>query len=246
MTLGQQSAKFSLIFLESEYLGDLNAVQHGRQRECQREEDFAMHSRRRIDIGFLIAFGLELSCGCALAATPDFTVSAANTIMPSSGFGAIPVTLTSINGYVGSVTTNCNPTNPPIGAKLPICGGPTAPPIYALTANQTVTGSISLMPYGDRLPLPASTQHSDGRRLAQGLALAGALLFGLRTRLQVWRRLALTFFVLFVLVGLTGISACVGNGNSNGMTPGIYQYTVTAGDNNTGEFVTTNVLVTVP
>jgi hypothetical protein len=205
-----------------------------------------MHSNRLVVIGFLIPFGLGLSCACALAATPNFTISAANTIMPSSGFGSVPVTLTSINGYVGSVTTNCNPTNPPAGAKLPICGGPTAPPIFALTANQTVKGSITLMPYGDDLPFPASMLHRDGRRLAPGLALAGVVLFGLRIRPRDWYRLALTFFVLFVLVGLMGISACGGKGNSNGMTPGTYQYTVTAGDINTGEYVTTNVAVTVP
>jgi hypothetical protein len=214
--------------------------------KATRRKECAMRSRRLILIGSLLAFSSELFGAYARAATPSFSISATNTTMPSSGFGSIQVTLTSIDGYTGSISTNCNPLNPPPGARLPICGGPTSPPVYKLTPNQTVTGSITLMPYGDDLPLPASSLHRDGREFASGLALAGALLLGLRFRPPDWRSLALTFFVLCVLGSLAGISACGGNANSNGMTPGTYLYTVTAGDINTGEYVTTNVAVRVP
>jgi hypothetical protein len=201
-----------------------------------------MRSHRTLVIGSLLVFSFEFFGANPLAATPGFSISATNTTMPSSGFGSIPVTLTSIDGYAGSVTTNCNPLNPPAGARLPICGAPTAPPIYKLTANQSLAGSITLMPYGDDLPLPASMLRCDG----PALALAGVLLFGVRIRSRKWRRFAPTFFVLCVLGGLAGISGCGGSGNSNGMTPGTYQYTARAADINTGAYVTTNVAITVP
>ena len=98
------------------------------------------------------------------------------------------------------------------------------------------------MPYGDDLPLPASMLHRDG----PALELAGVLLIGLRIRPRNWRRFAPTFFVLCVMGGLAAICACGGSNNSNGMTPGTYQYTVTAVDINTGAHVNTNVAVTVP
>jgi hypothetical protein len=199
-----------------------------------------MRSLRLFLFWSLLVPSFELFGAYGLAATPAFSVSATNTAMPSSGFGSIPVELTAIDGYVGSITTNCNPLNPPAGARLPICGGPTAPRVYQLTANQTVTGSITLMPYGEVVPLPASMLHRGG----PPLALAGVLLFGLRIRPRNWRRHVPTFIALCVLGGLAGICAC--GGNSNGMTPGTYQYTVTAADINTGVFTTTNVTITVP
>jgi hypothetical protein len=44
-----------------------------------------------------------LGSGQAQSATPAFTISASNTTMPASGMGAIPFTLTSVNGFAGSV-----------------------------------------------------------------------------------------------------------------------------------------------
>jgi uncharacterized protein (TIGR03382 family) len=195
--------------------------------------------------GLISASTLGFSGLRGLAAAPGFTVSAANATMPSTGIGSIPITLTSIDGFTGSITASCNPASPPAGAKLPVCGGPTAPPIYTLTANGTVNGTITLMPYSDRfLPVAASVSHHPGPVPETGFALAGALLFGWLVRRRRFCRLMMISFAICTLGSATAITAC--GGSSNGMTPGTYAYTVTAGEINGTAYVTTTVNVTVP
>jgi hypothetical protein len=98
----------------------------------------------------LILFRSFLACisgfvgGRALAATPSFTILASNVTMPPSGAGSIPYTLTSVNGYSGTVMVHCDDYNAPEEAKLPICGGSVAPVIYTLTANQVLNESFAL------------------------------------------------------------------------------------------------------
>jgi len=111
-------------------------------------EDPAMQRYRLFAVlGFLFAFNLAYSDAPALAATPAFTFTASNVTMSStasSGVGSSSVTLTSVNGYTGTVGVNCNAPAPPTGTKVPICdfGGPAWQLIDPLTANQTVTGTI--------------------------------------------------------------------------------------------------------
>jgi len=88
------------------------------------------------------------------------------------------------------------------------------------------------------LPHPAS------HKLATGLALAGALLFGIGFRRSVQRWLVLTFLAVGALAGLVGISAC--GANDNVVTPGTYVYTVSAVDMTTSATVSTSINVTVP
>lgn len=83
-----------------------------------------------------------------------------------------------------------------------------------------------------------------GHGLAQGLALAGALLFGFGFRRRAARWLTLTLFAVGTLTGLAGISAC--GGNNSVVTPGTYAYTIMAKDLNTNASVTTSVNVIVP
>lgn len=180
------------------------------------------------------------------ASAQSFTIAATNVVMPLSGMGSSQFTLTSINGYTGTIVLNCQPTNPSAGAKLPICSGYTAP-AYQLEANATLQGSIEFFPYG--VPIPVSLPRHRGGPLshapAVGLVLAGALKFGLRARRRAWCSLAL---VLLGLAGLAGISAC-GGASSSVMTPGSYPYTVTAMEYNGTTFgtsVSTSILVTVP
>ena len=88
----------------------------------------------------MLAFGSELDIFPAHAASPSFTVSAMNTTMPSSGNGSIPVTLSSVDGYAGSIVLQCPNVNAGAGARVPTCGGG---PLraYNLAANQMIQTS---------------------------------------------------------------------------------------------------------
>ena len=193
-----------------------------------------------------LAFVVVFSGLNALAATSDFTVAATNVTMSSSsssGTGSATFTLTSVNGYTGSVNVNdCEPPTPLAGEKLPFCGGSVAHAPYTLAANQVVMGSLPL--YNSPVPVPASLLHRRGHGLATGLALAGALLSGLGLGCRGRRWITLTLLAFCALFALAGISAC-GN-NNNYVTPGTYTYTVTATDVATSATVTATFNVTVP
>ena len=197
----------------------------------------------------VVAVLLTVSSLPALAATPAFTIVATNVTMSSntsSGTGTTSFTLTSVNGYTGSVGVNCNAPNPPAGVTVPICdfGGPAYAP-YTLTANQTITGTIT---FANSLPAcnpcPVSLPRSRGHKLPATLALAGAILFAFGFRRRASRWLTLTLFALGSLAGLVGTSAC--GGNKTVVTPGTYAYTISAVDLTTFANVSTSVQVTVP
>jgi len=192
-------------------------------------------------LGSFLVFSSEFGGVSALAATPSFTVSASNVTMPTSGLGSIPITLTSVNGYTGTIIADCAATNPPAGAKLPACGFATTEPQYTLNANAVVAGHIDLMAYP--VPAPTSLLHSPGHGIVASMALASTLLLGLGFRRRAARWFALMLIAVGSLVGLAGIGAC--GGSSNTLTPGIWPYLVTATDT-TGASVSTTVSVTVP
>ncbi|MGO9339948.1 MAG: hypothetical protein ACLPY1_20810 [Terracidiphilus sp.] len=195
----------------------------------------------------ILAFSFVVSGSLALAATPDFTIAATNVTMSSntsSGTGSSTFTLTSVNGYTGSVKIGCNWPDPPAGVKVPYCGNgiPVVIQPYTLTANQVVTATIGF--YNAPVPIPVTQLRRRGQGLAPGLALAGALLagFGIRRRSARW--LTLTLLAVGALAGLAGIGAC--GGTSNFTTPGTYGYTITATDIKTNVSVTASIDVTVP
>ena len=185
-----------------------------------------MKLRGSLFFGLLLVFGSVLDSLPAYAATPGFTVSATDVTMPSSGDGSIPFTLTSVNGYVGTVVVQCPAVNAPTGARVPICGeGPLK--AYSLTADGAVTNTLALLPYGSPVPVAAS-----------------ALLFGFglwRKRKVRWPTLALVLMGSLVILG--GFLGC--GGGTPGMTPGTYAYTVTATDLKTNASVSTTANVTV-
>lgn len=200
-------------------------------------------------LGFLIAF--NLFCSDALAATPSFTFTATNVTISSassSGSGSSSFTLTSVNGYTGTVGIICSGPTPPAGVNVPVCsfGGPAYQAIEALTSNQAVTGTIVFLNSRPPCnPCPVSLPHRRATGLAPGLALAGALLLGFGIRRRTGRWLTLTLFALGTLTGLAGISAC-GGGNNNAVTPGTYVYTLSAADTQSLKSVTASINVTVP
>ena len=75
---------------------------------------------------------------CAsFAATPSFTIAAANVTMPSGGNDASSqFTLTSVNGYAGQVRVGCAYSGGMMGAKVPTCGI-YINPVFAWQPNST-------------------------------------------------------------------------------------------------------------
>ncbi|HXW92904.1 MAG TPA: hypothetical protein VEK33_20310 [Terriglobales bacterium] len=207
---------------------------------------------RSLLFGSFLAIISGLGSGHAQSATPSFTISASNATMPTSGPGAIPFTLTSVNGFAGTVSVSCGPANPPTGSILPQCnytGSAIATPPYTLTANGTVTGSLNLVAYIPPCssPCPVKLLRRPRHRGAVNLALAVPLLLGLGFRRRArWLRLAL--LVVGILAGLAGV-AC-GAGNRSTLTPGTFVYTVSAMHAGTSTSptlaVNTMVNVTVP
>lgn len=187
-----------------------------------------MRHLRFLLFGCTVVLGSILVSSPAHAAAPNFSISATSVTMPSSGSGSIPFTLTSVNGYVGSIVVQCSDVNAPTGAKIPYCGAGLLH-AYDLAANTVVKDNLTLAPYG--APIPAG--------LAGGALLLG---FGLRRRRKSrWATLALALVgTLFCLGGAVGCG-----GNPNGMTPGTYTYTVTASDIKTNLAVSTTANVTV-
>jgi hypothetical protein len=133
--------------------------------------------------------------------------------------------------------------------KLPICGvGPIAG--IAVTTGQSTAGTISVVPWGTPIPVSLhDTPASRSRAPASGLLLAGALLLGFTLRRKGRHWFSLILVAAGTLAIAAGLSAC--GTNSNGPTPGVYPYTVTATDEFSGptplgQAVSTTVMVLVP
>ncbi len=166
--------------------------------------------------------------------------------MPSSGTVSIPFTLTSVNGFTGSLAVSITPPTPPVGTKLPYLdiGGPVIG--YLLTANATVKASIGALlaipkPVPVKLNLPNRPAHGEAVRWE----LAGVLMLGLGS-LRKSARTTRLLLALCMLIALTGISAC---GGPPTLTPGTYTYTLTATEINPTLLslsATTTVNVTIP
>jgi hypothetical protein len=197
----------------------------------------------------LLAIVVVSSVPSALADTPSFTITATpvtKSSTTSSGQGSTTFTLSSVNGYAGTVDIYCGAQTLPAGVNVPICnfGGPAVVVIEALTANQVVTGSILFLNVHPPCnPCPVSLPRRGGHGLTAGLALAGALLFGLGFRRRAPRWLTLSLLAVGALSGLVGISARADN---SVVTPGTYAYSIKASDQNTNASVTTTINVTVP
>lgn len=165
--------------------------------------------------------------------------------MPSSGTATFPFTLTSVNGFAGSLVVSCVQPTVPAGVKLPYLEFP-GPVVQALVlaANGTTTGTVGML---SAVPVPIPVRWNlpshPGRGERAIWSLAGALLLGLGLR----RKRALATHLLLaagLFLGLTAISAC---GGQPTLTPGTYTYTLTATEvNNTTATANTTVSVTVP
>jgi hypothetical protein len=183
-------------------------------------------TRKRAILCLLFLYGL--ACGISGAqATPSFTLTASNTTMPLSGVGSIPYTLTSVNGFSGTIYIGCSPPTEPAGVTIPICevGGPVIE--YALNSNETLKESIGLLA-SEPVPTPA-----------------GALMLGFGLRRKRASHFARLCFAVSLLGGLTALGACAGGQKT--LTPGSYTYTLTANEGSSSSpLISAAVTVTVP
>jgi hypothetical protein len=211
-------------------------------------------SRLLVLLGLPLTFSLLYPGSPVLAAapaTPAFTIAATNVTMSSStstGTGSSSLTITSVNGYTGTIGIICGgPTYQP-GITVPACnfGGPAVIAIVPLTANQVATATIAFDNTLPCNPCPVSLPRRGGRGQAPALALAGALLLGFGIRRRAARWLTLTLLAAGTLAGLAAIGACGGSSSGRVVTPGTYAYTITARDMNANTSVSTTINLTVP
>jgi hypothetical protein len=183
-------------------------------------------------------------CG-AQTATPHFTIAASNVTMPSSGTGTIPFTLTSVDGFAGSVIVECADPTVAAGVQIPNCANVPVPAPIVLSAKGTATGSASL----NAIEYVNETKDAGGPKVRGdggpvSWAFAGGLLLALGFRRR--RRLSGVLLAVGMMVGLTAMSGCAGPAT---LTPGVYAYTLNAfetGVNNPVPGVSITVQVTVP
>lgn len=200
----------------------------------------------RIPLAFLgpALAALLFAAAPALAATP--TITATSFTWSSAGPNDTQISITNIPSD-GTIVIGCIYSGPATTAKLPICaGGPVVR--LTVTAGETYNGAIYFQPWGTPIPVNLRRAPRPANRLPLGgMALAGALLAGcsLRRRARSFARAIAAVAALFVLAGIT---AC--GGTANGMTPGVYQYTIssayTPGQTTLSELSTTNITVTIP
>jgi hypothetical protein len=161
-------------------------------------------------------------------ATYGLSASTLGTINAGS-FGSATITISSSNGYAGTVTLGCALTASPTGATvLPTCTASTAPIVLSATTTSG-TGAISI----STTTTTAASRHTGGV-LAGAFALGFLALFGIPARRRALRSLLGCLLLLAVLVG--GVASCgggggsssgTGGGGSTGVTVGTYTFTVT-------------------
>lgn len=190
----------------------------------------------------LVVAGL-LSVFCSIASGQTFAVIASSFTMPLSGNGSTTYTVSHIP-MTGTLSVVCAYSGPTTQARIPNCSyGPLR--VMSVTAGETVTGAITFFPYGVVVPA-LNPQGASGAANAFGLALAIPLLLGIGRWQPTWQRLAL---VAVAIAAVSWVSAC--GGSSSSMTPGTYQYTITADNESSpltplGVGVSTTISVSVP
>jgi len=189
--------------------------------------------------------------GVAQSSSPSFTLTTGNVTVSTSGTASIPFTLTSVNGYIGTIVINCVAPTVPAGVSIPDCivppnavncnptaDNPLPPNICNLKANQAFTSNFSLI--GNTTVVPAGFSASHNPALAIFFILA--LLSGLTLRRHSARRLTLPL----CLAALAALSCATGCGSApHGFTPGTYTYVVSATQSPVPLYLGANATVTI-
>jgi len=154
---------------------------------------------------------------------PIFTISASNVTMPASGMVALPFTLTSSDGFVGSVGILCVGPTVAAGVRAPYCEDYGPAHAYTLTANGTTPGSYEIVAIPPKL-VPAVSSMHEWRHGDAAWALAGVVMLGigLRKRTRRWARLLAMCGIGVVAMSLSGC------GGPPTLTPGTYVFTLNA------------------
>ena len=203
-----------------------------------------MGSGRFLFLAILLVFSIAICPSHLLASTPPFAVAATNVTMPASGNGQTSVTVSGIP-MTGTLGVSCTYSGPTTTARIPTC---TYGPLFVVPVNagDSWSETISFYPWGVAVP---AGMRKPARAPWAGLALGclAAVGFGLRRRSSAW--LATLLLGAVGLAGLAAITAC--SGGFNNMTPGSYQYTVTAaneasGSTPLGQATSTTITVIVP
>lgn len=190
---------------------------------------------RGIGLAAIICFSAHGASGVV-----PYAIAAANQTMPMSGNGSTSFSVTGIP-MTGTLSVVCAYSGPATSAKVPNCNsGPLR--AYQVTAGETITGSITFFPYGVVVPL---AEHASGNLALALMALPVAFLIGVRGKNG--RRLSI---IVLGIAAVASVSACGGASGSR-MTPGNYQYTITANNESNpntplGQGVSTTIIVTVP
>jgi hypothetical protein len=197
----------------------------------------------------LVLGGLGLAGNCAFidagaAAVTPFAIKATNVTMPSATviktpdgvtwmhMGISEVTVTGIPDD-GILTIGCDYSGPSTKAKIPKQCGMVGLPGKRVTAGQTFYGTVSFIPYDQGyvpgvagvLELPRAPAAS-GNPAAAVLAVAGLFVLGFSFRRKTLCRFVLTLIAVSALAG--ALEASVGGRKGTPMTPGTYQYTISA------------------
>jgi hypothetical protein len=160
------------------------------------------------------------------------------TIAPGSSSTA-SVTVSSSNGYAGTVTLSCALTNYPSGAVyLPSCSnGSNTVTLSSGTTGGTATITVyTTAATGDllypKLPGKGSGNGNEWTGAGGGAVLAFLLFLGIPARRRNWRSMLV---VLVLMAALGSLAACGGGGGGStgtpGTTAGVYTFTVTGTGN---------------
>jgi len=189
----------------------------------------------------LLLLTLSFSAATAQPVAPSFTISAPNIIMPSSGSGTVNFTLTSVNGFSGTVVVLSKPPTVNANVLLPYVDDDVLHG-YALTANAGTTGNFDIL--ATQPPVQPAKLNLPAHRNAVIWSMAGVFMLGLGLRRRRSLRYTHLLLAAGLLVGLSGITACAG---PETLTPGTYTYTLTAtDDDNSSVTASTTFTVTVP
>lgn len=174
------------------------------------------------------------------AAAPALKLTATNVSMGDRGSGTSRFTLTSLNGFTGTVNVNCpNGITSSLEEVLPVCTPGSQ--VFKLPANGSVSGTVRLIPpwtiMGSvRRDLPTSPWRTPLGMPAVAGGLMAACLMGSKLR-RGWRRILSVIALCAVgFAGLGAVTGCIGHGGL-AMTPGSYTYTI-IGENLLGQMQT--------
>jgi subtilase family serine protease len=150
------------------------------------------------------------------------------------GTAVSTVTVSSTNGYAGTVTLTCALTNYPSGAKyLPSCTGGSN---TVTLSSGTTSGQATITVYTTAASAALSYPRLPGRGrglfgAGGGAVLALLVLLGIPARRRSWRSI---LGILVVMAALGSLAACGGGGGgggNSGTTAGTYTFTVTGTGN---------------